>query len=359
MINDISRLTNRRADVLLFGIPAFVFLFGDFCLSALARLRVPKHFAELAPSPEVLETLMTREAASRIMLLAAFLLLITVSLGVIVWFVADVASSLFSAAGKLFLIVGAGLSIACVTALLPWQLVGHSRAIEILGDDTYLQALKIAGSEAIGVKPNWTIDTLWWAILIARWVSGVAISCTLMSSISCAAAGSLPQENEQADQKNRAKARWLYEFDALTLQVSRLNNCLYVGAVLLVTAVAFVATFSSWPAFVFSADPGLQTYGTDFSKLANSYVLFIGLQFSLYLGAIFLPIWMLHANRLDHLRNSASSSGVLRELKSIPTVPNLTFSKLLSKQTLAILAPLMTGILSGLPQAIESFIASP
>jgi hypothetical protein len=349
-------LTNQPADLLLMCCPILVFLFGEFFLSLFAQSRIYHSFPPAPLSPNILEVLIIHEAALRLLLLASFLLMLIVCFGAILWSLSEMLSPLFSKEGKRLLLSGLGTTMLILVCVLPLQLADNSRVVSILGDVNFENAVNLLRSDGKPDESEWTMSTIWWLILVARVVSGVAISCTLVLTVSCVAGGTY--ENISKPDASSARSMWRSDFDLLVLQRSRLNLCLNVGALLLVSVVLFVVAFSSWPKFLFTLNTESRAYAAQYSRLANSYVLFIGLEFTLYLAAIFLPVWKTLSDKMDILLASGMESEFREEVGLLSTQAGPTFAGMISRQSLAILAPVLLSLLSSVPQLISSFLSS-
>ncbi len=337
-------------------LPILVFLLSELVLAVLAHNSVWFSEQALADAPFSDPA----EAAARLKMLGMAFLVLVSSIAVVCKFASDLRTY-FAGSDRRTLYLACAMVIAVGAIFLALSYAPFADEICADGDSAeqgaadegaaaLLRSPKLRLGEALfdralcGLNPGrslWSehsydvlVDTTHIAVLFA-------IAAFVAGAISCLAR--LPGSSEEDNWK---------------FQSERLKLYLFLSAAFLAVSVLYFKSWADYPAFLLTR-PELSAY----ASLSSAYTSFIGIEYSLMLAALALPIAWLQAQRADAIamkivqktrgRGREPASTLKAQLSAVKQKEGLELSLAdVVKVVLAIIGPFMTGALTNLASAV-------
>jgi hypothetical protein len=318
--------------------PILVFLLSELVLAVLAHNSVGFSEQALAHAPFS----DPGEAASRLKMLGMAFLVLVSSVGVIYKFVSDMRTYFAGSDRRpLYLAYGMVVAVGVIFLALSYSRTSFAELLRSpklrLGGALFDRALQ-------GLNPGhslWGEQTYHPLVNTTHFAVLLAIAAFVAGAISCLAR--LPGPSEEDNWK---------------FQSERLKLYLFLSAAFLAVSVLYFKSWADYPAFLLTGSE-LSAY----ASLSSAYTSFIGIEYSLMLAALALPITYLQAQRADAIamrivqksrgRSREPASTLKAQLSAVKQKEGLELSLAdVVKVVLAIIGPFMTGALTNLASAV-------
>lgn len=291
----------------------------------------------------------TGEGAARLQILGTMLLFFLVALVSIGKIAYDIITTFDDTIEKrFFAFVVVGL-LLCGAIFLGLQQKFWPEIVPLLGKDVFQQAFD--QQKTLGGSGWWSFDTLnlivnTYSLVIA--CAAIAIAVALISCLARLNDDSNPSLDEQ-------RANWIW-------QSQRLQQYLYIGTAMLVLGILAFRAWTSYPAMAFaSTKPEVVAAGKTYASLVDALSVYQGIQYSLVLAAIAVPVALRLSQEADDLagRMTKSKAGISAAQRSIEVQQTKETQKLAIspwetvKLLLTILAPVIAGTLSSLGTVLK------
>lgn len=314
-------------------LPVFVFLLSEVILLTLA------HNDVAFPEPALASTTYFEpgEAAARLKMLGMGFLVFVSCVAVICKFAADLYTYFAGPARQTLYLTYAIVVLIGLVFLAMTYAQGLPLPKERLGEALFDQ---VFGGLRQG-RSMWRAPVYEVFISVTHIAVLLAMAAFVAGGLSCLAR--LPG---LSDTEN-----WKYQSD-------RLKTYVFLSAAFLAISVLYFKSWADYPAFLLKASDFAA-----YSALSNAYTSFIGIEYSLMLAALALPIAYLQARKGD-----AIATRILREAHDTATRSAATLRAQVSamkkeqglelsvadilKVVLAIIGPFMTGALTNLASAV-------
>jgi hypothetical protein len=217
---------------------------------------------------------------------------------------------------------------------------------EFLGNELFIRAFSTKPPLRAG--GHWdlrTLELLWGANIVG---TGATAAAFLIGFVTCLAE---PSEDLSPDEQTK---HWKQQFE-------RLKTNVYLAAAMLALGVILFRVWALYPSFILEGAPLLA-----YERLVNALSAFEGIEYSLALAAMALPVAWLQSVRADHiaartLNNGRGEAGEAMDLTRVnPTIQaakeqlGLTLAPTEAlKLLVALLAPLVTGTITSVTAAVS------
>jgi hypothetical protein len=328
--------------------PLAIFALAQFVLAWLGNTEVALPQGCCDPTLQ----LTANEAAARMRLLGSMLLFLLFALGAIFVVGYDLRRIFAPRVRNQLLWTGViGLAVVVVIRLLGLFL-GWPEPMSLIGSSAFAEALKVQDAFSSGPwGEGWLSFIIWiYSIFIA-----LAATALIVGLISCLAQLD-PAEDPATRQRtpptaDELKDNWIW-------QSERVQMYIYIATALLVLGILAVKFWTSYPAFIFTGDTAEANVKAH-AAVVDAFAIYQGIEYSLMLAAIVLPVTWLLTWEADQIAKAAIDDDAKRGVRSLtPMTLQIQVKKEEKKLALtpmdalkliaAVLAPLLAGTLSSL-----------